>query len=388
MRTEVYAVVALLMLGVGVRAQSVAPYASIAADGESYAGPGRAAANDLTGQVLNIGMLAPMHGPRKAEGDAMVAAAEIALQDAGGAALPGGRRVALAVQDESGPSWGVVSDAVIHLVMEDDVVAMITSTSGADAHLCEQVGNRLGVPVMTLAADATTTQIDIPWIFRMGASDVDEAQVMAQNIYRERGLTKVMLITEQEHDGLRGVAAMENAAVALGVAAPESVTLDPLRVDVGFVVKKMVAEQPQAVVIWTDAATAGTFMRAMKAVKVKTICLLSEDAAQTSYGIDAANASGAWTVAADGEGAPARQSFARRYWQATGMIPSAAAMESYDAVVITMRALRVAGANRARVRDELARVQNFAGVSGRISFDREGNNRTVVHLVRMTEVQK
>ncbi len=63
-------------------------------------------------------------------------------------------------------------------------------------------------------------------------------------------------------------------------------------------------------------------------------------------------------------------------------------MESYDAVVMTMRALRVAGANRARVRDELARVQNFAGVSGRISFDREGNNRTVVHLVRMTEVQK
>jgi len=380
--------VALLALGAGVQAQSVAPYASIAMDGESYAGAGRAAANDLMGQVVHIGMLAPLHGARKAEGDAMVAAAEIALQDAGGDALPGGRRVALAVRDESGPSWGVVSDAVIHLVMEDDVVAMITSTSGADAHLCEQVGNRLGLPVLTLAADATTTQIDIPWIFRMGASDVAEAQVMAQNIYRERGLTKVMVITEREHDGRRGVAAMEKAAEALGVAAPESVTLDPLRVDVGFVVKKIVAEQPQAVVIWTDAETAGTLMRAMKAVKVKTICFFSEDAAQTSYGMDAANAMGAWTVAAEGEGVPARQSFARRYRQATGIAPSAAAMESYDAVAMTIRALRVAGANRARVRDELARVQNFAGVSGRISFDREGNNRAAVHLVRMTEVQK
>jgi len=388
MHAEILASLAMLALGVGVRAQSVAPYASIATDGESYAGAGRTAANDLTGQVVRIGMLAPLHGARKAEGDAMVAAAEIALQDAGGDTLPGGRRVALALRDESGPSWGVVSDAVIHLVMEDDVVAMITSTSGADAHLCEQVGNRLGLPVLTLAADATTTQIDIPWIFRMGSSDVDEAQVMAQNIYREHGLTKVMLITEQEHDGRRGVAAMEKAAVALGGAAPESVTLDPLRVDVGFVVKKIVAEQPQAVVIWTDAETAGTLMRAMKAVKVKTICFFSEDAAQTSYGMDAANAMGAWTVAAEGEGVPARQSFARRYRQATGIAPSAAAMESYDAVAMTIRALRVAGANRARVRDELARVQNFAGVSGRISFDREGNNRAAVHLVRMTEVQK
>lgn len=388
MRTEVYAVVALLMLGVGVRAQSVAPYASIATDGESYAGPGRAAANDLTGKVVRIGMLAPMHGARKAEGDAMVAAAQIALQDAGGDALPGGRRVALAVRDESGPSWGVVSDEVIHLVMDDDVVAMITSTSGADAHLCEQVGNRMGVPVLTLAADATTTQIDIPWIFRMGASDSVEAQVMAQNIYRERGLTKVLFVAEQEHDGRRGVEAMERAAKALGVAAPESVMLDPLHADVGAVVKRIRAQEPQAVVMWTSAETAVALQRAMQAGGVKTICYLSRNAAQAGYEMGDVSSVGVWSVAADGEDAVARRSFARRYWQATGIVPSAAAMESYDAVLMTVRALRIAGANRARVRDELARVQDFAGASGRISFDREGNDRAAMHLVRMAEVQK
>jgi branched-chain amino acid transport system substrate-binding protein len=344
--------------------------------------------NDLTGTEVRIGLLAPMQGARKAEGEAMVAAARMALLDADGGVLRGGRRVVLAVEDESGPSWGVVSDAVIRLVLKDDAVAVITSTSGVDTHLCEQVGNRMGVPVLTLSADATTTQIDIPWIFRMGPSDVDEAQVVAQDMYRERGLTKVVLITEQDHDGQRGVEAMEQAAGVLGVAAPESVVLDPLRADVGSAVKKIQAEAPQAVVIWAGAETAGMLLRALRAAGSKTIFYLSEDAAQAGLGMDDSNAAGVWTIAAEGADGMAGQSFARRYRQATGNVPSSAASEIYAAVRITVRALRVAGANRARVRDELARVQRFAGASGRISFDREGNDRVAPHLVRVMEVHE
>lgn len=388
MRTEACVLTALLVLGVGVRAQGVAPYASIATDGESYAGAGRAVANDLAGRVVRIGMLAPLHGARKAEGDAMVTAARIALQDAGGDALPGGRRVELTVRDESGPSWGAVSDEVIQLVMEDEVVAMITSTSGADAHLCEQVGNRIGVPVLTLAADATTTEIDIPWIFRMGASDDEEAMVVARDIYRERGLMKVLLVTEQEHDGRRGVEAMETAAKELGMAAPESVMLDPLHADVAGVVKRIRAEESQAVVLWTGAATAKELLGAMQRAGLTTICYLSRSAGDEELGRGDPGAEGAWMAAAEGEDAEARRSFAQRYLLATGKVPGDAPMESYDAVMITMRALRVAGANRARVRDELARMQNFGGVSGRISFDREGNDHAALHLVRMTEVRR
>jgi branched-chain amino acid transport system substrate-binding protein len=364
------------------------PYASITTDGENYAGPGRESANDLTGTVVRIGMLAPMHGVRKAEGDAMVAAAQMALRDADGNALHGGRRVVLAVEDESGPSWGVVSDAVIRLVLKDDAVAVITSTSGVDTHLCEQVGNRMGVPVLTLSADATTTQTDIPWIFRMGASDAVEAQVMARAMYRERGLTKVLLITEQDHDGRRGVEAVEQAAGALGVAVPDSVALDPLHADIGSVVKRIQAESPQAVVIWTGAETAGRLLRALRVAGMKTLCFLSQDAAGTGVRRDDSNAAELWTVASDGADAMAGQSFAWRYREATGASPSAVASETYDAVMVTVRALRVAGANRARVRDQLARVQTFDGASGRISFDHEGNDRANLHMVRMMEVHE
>jgi ABC-type branched-subunit amino acid transport system substrate-binding protein len=312
----------------------------------------------------------------------------MALRDAGDDVLPGGRRVALTIRDASGPSWGVVSDALIELVMEEEAIAVITSSSGVDAHLCEQVGNRIGVPVLTLAADATTTQIDIPWIFRMGASDVTEARVMAEEVYRERRLTRVMLVTVQDHDGLRGVEAMKDAAAAMAVAEAEVITMDPLRPDVGEVVKRMVAESPEAVVIWMDAETARSLLRAMKAAGVKAVYFLPEAAAEAGYGVGDSGRGGVWTVGADGENTVVRGDFWRRYAQATGAAPSVVAMETYDAVTVTVRALRTAGANRARVRDELAKVQKFDGAAGRVSFDREGNNTTALHLVRLGEVHE
>ena len=204
-----------------------------------------------------------MEGVRKAEGDAMVAAAQMALRDNASQRLRHGRRVALAVEDSSGPSWGMVSNAVIRLMLNDNALAVITSTSAADTHLCEQVGNRIGVPVLTLSADPTTTQIDIPWIFRIGPSAAQESREMTQDI-------------------------------------------------------------PTA----------------------------------------------------------ARKSFAARFEQSTGVPPSLAAAETYDAVTLTVHALQTAGPNRARVRDDVAKANDYDGVSGKITFDREGNN---IHVLRVVQ---
>ncbi len=375
-----------------------APYASIARDGETYEGPGRESSSDLTEPILSIGLLVPLHGPEKADGDGILAAAQMALKDASQQAMPGGKRLALAIGDESGPSWGMVSDVVMHLVFDQDVVALITSPSGTDAHLSEQVGNRIGVPVLTLSADATTTQIDIPWVFRPGPSDVLQAQQIAQNICRDRGLRRVLLVTEQNHDGRRGNESLREAARLLGALPPDQVDLDPLQPDLHSVLARMESQPEQAVVLWTSAEVAGELVRALGAAGIQAPIYLSQQAAQAGSGVEfsasdevaagaetAPKQGGIWAVAADEKSQAAPGSFALRYRHLTGTLPSAAAAEAYDAICLTVQALRAAGPNRARVRDQLARVRDFRGASGTISFDREGNDLTSIHLVRMEE---
>jgi len=70
------------------------------------------------------------------------------------------------------------------LIAEERVAALITSSDGNIAHQAEQIANKIGIPIVTLASDATTTQINIPWIFRLGPSDEDQARAIASRFIK------------------------------------------------------------------------------------------------------------------------------------------------------------------------------------------------------------
>ncbi|MGE5327380.1 MAG: ABC transporter substrate-binding protein [Deltaproteobacteria bacterium] len=369
------------------------PYASIAAKGVEYSGPGRKSAYDLTGTTIAIGLIVPLGGTHKADGEAIIAAAKMALADTVKEPLPDGRKLILKTGDESGPSWSGVTSALTHLVFDQQAVAIITSTSGATAHLSEQVGNRFGVPVLTLASDKTTTQIDLPWIFRLGPTDALEARTIAQVLYHGRGLKNVMLVTEDDHDGRRGAREFQDAARALGAPLPASMVLDPSRTDVGAFAEELRVQSPEAIVLWTTAPTTRTLIEAALSSGSKAAIYLSQEAAQSFSGVDVSpvedsvsensNRAEVWTVAAARTPSQAQEDFARRYRQVTGHYPSPTAAEAYDAVRLVATALRDAGPNRARIRDRIAKTRNWTGMSGTISFDAEGNNAAQIRPARV-----
>ena len=320
----VLAALLFVAIPISLRAQTLAqPYASIARDGESYAGAGRASANDLGDPVIRIGLLAPLHGARKAEGDAMVAAAEMALHDAAPDGRAGARKVSLTVEDSSAPSWDRVSDALIRLVLQQDVLALISSSSGADTHLAEQVGNRIGVAVVTLAQDATTTQIDIPWIFRIGPSDAAQAQLLTREIYRSPLHRRSLLITQNGYDGDRAVTEMRRAAEVARAPAPTLIVLDQ-NASIQTLAERIRAESPDAVVIWTEATVATQLLDALRATGFAGPCYLTGMASRSSsQKPDDDQQTGAlWTVAEDPSNSAQHAAFTKHFEQAAGMPPN------------------------------------------------------------------
>jgi len=160
---------------------SITPYAAINHDTVTYNGPGREADHDLAGSEIRVGLLLPLTGPRQAEGEALQRAAQLAVDDANAARLPASPRLALVTRDESGP-WGQASAQIVHLIFEDQAVALITSAEGGSAHLAEQVGNKIGVPILTLSSDTTTTEINLPWICRLGPMAAAPPQAFTRHI--------------------------------------------------------------------------------------------------------------------------------------------------------------------------------------------------------------
>jgi branched-chain amino acid transport system substrate-binding protein len=365
------------------------PYASIG--GAKYAGPNRESAYDLKGPTIRIGLMAPLHGPEKSAGQAIVAAAKLGLQNAMRVPLPDGRRISLTIVDTSVPPWGALGDEIIRMVIQKKVVAIVTSASAVTAHLSEQIGTKIGVPVLTLSSDPTTTEIHLPWIFRMGPSDKQQARIIAHQLYQQDGFHRVVLVSELNPGGRAGATAFTKAMRRLGASPPVSFVINPSKADLDRLAKVIKVDSPQAVVLWTPPCETSLVIALVRRAAHGAVIYLCQASAQAGSGITFPLSDATlqpspprgrvFVVVSRQWGNQIGQQFARRYDAETGNNPTPVAAEAYDAVTLIVRALRKSGPNRARLRDQLAAGQGFYGVSGLISFDNQGNNRAVAQLI-------
>jgi branched-chain amino acid transport system substrate-binding protein len=355
------------------------PYAVIPRAAVNYSGPGRDAKHDLRGSEIKVGFLAPLTGARQEEGKALLAAARLALEDEAASPLPEGRRLSLVPRDQSGP-WGRISNEIVHLVYEDQAVAIVTSLDGDSAHLAEQIANKVGIPIVTLSTDPTTTQINLPWIFRLGPTDTQQARAFARDIYVARKLKQVILITENGHDGRVGGEEFQKAARALDAPPLIQLGVDPAHWNPDSVVSQIMAQKPNALVFWTGHEMAAELVPRFRKALPTTPVYLCHEAAQGRFDRDQENI---WIVTARLAATPLRESFERRYRARAGAVPAPAAAQAYDAVRVLAAALRRSGPNRARLRDALTALSSYTGVSGVIAFDHAGNDVSDVTLVRL-----
>jgi branched-chain amino acid transport system substrate-binding protein len=352
---------------------SPTPYASMNRDDVAYRGPDRGSAKDLSGEVTTIGILLPLRGTRAAQGAGLRTAAQMALDDEV-AFAPGSttRPLALAFRDES-ERWGRASSEMVQLIDQQQAIALITPTDGNIAHQAEQIANKIAIPILTLSSDATTTRINIPWIFRLGPSDADQAQLIATDIYQQRNLRKVLLIAEHDHDGRVGAEEFLHAANSIHALPPERVDFNPATSDLALLADALKSKPPSAIVLWAGPEAAATLLPVLHQAVPSAVTYLSSKAAQLQFLTQSSQT--LFSASLLSPTTDRTLNFTERYRQQTGLEPTVAAREIYDAVRLLAAAVRIAGPNRARVRDYLASGASYSGVSGVVCFDKAGNFR-------------
>jgi len=376
------------------------PYATLDRSAVAYRGPGRETAANLPGTTVKIGLLLPLQGTRAAEGHFLLEAAKLAMAEEEAAGpLADGRVLALAVRNEA-ERWGQASSEMVQLISEEQVAALITSSDGNIAHQAEQIANKIGIPIVTLASDATTTRINIPWIFRLGPSDEDQARAIAAQLYRPGMPKKVLLLVETDHDGRVGAEEFEKAVKRLQGAPPERLEIASSELRLEAIAAQVKASAPGAIVLWTSAPFAERLLPLLSRNNVTMPIYLCRKAAESVDGnalVPAGNETltenqfpGETWITASAAGATIAETreFAERYREKTGVWPSFEALQIYDAVRLVAKSLRVAGANRSRLRDYLAAGNRIAGLSGTIVFDSAGNTIGEVHLLQVASTTK
>ena len=79
-------------------------------------------------------------------------------------------------------------------------------------------------------------------------------------------------------------------------------------------------------------------------------------------------------------GSPGAAAFARAYEARWGSPPDFLAAHAHDGMRLLIDAVRRAGPNRALIRDALSALAPWSGVTGTVSWDATGRNKTPVAL--------
>ena len=317
------------------------------------------------------------------EGLAAKQGAEMAVAEANKGGGFGGRPFELIVRRVEGP-WGSGSKAIVNLVFEEGVWAILGSLDGRGAHLAEQVVTKGRVVLLSAwATDPTLSQINIPWFFRPVPDDRQQARALVSEIFQARRLRRVATVAADGYDAR--VAATTFAQVARVAGYPLSVQLsygDAGR-DFEVVLSRIEDHGVEGVVLLGPPSPAAELIRRMRARGMRQALFgplsITDYDFLDSVGPDLEGA----VLVAPGHWRARGQTFRQEFQDTYGYLPSAVAAYAYDGTRVIVQAIEQVGLDRERIRDAVANIHYMQGVTGPIRFDAKGNRLGPVGLVQI-----
>ncbi len=352
-------------------------------------------------ETIKIGINAPLTGDIPKVGEGTKFAAQMWLEDvnaAGGIEVGGKKyKVELIIEDNESKAESAVK-ANTKLITEDEVLAVIGPQSSKQAVPAGGKANELGTPMVSPWSTNPNTTRDRPYVFRGCFLDPFQGPVAAKFAKEEYGFTKAAVLYDVASDYPKGLAeffkaAWEDLNGAGSVVAYESFTTkdadfsSQLTKIINSGAEFMFAPQyyNEVALIVQQAHQLGwkkPIVGSDSWGSVETVKLCGKDC----YGLFFST----HYAAAGAEGAPAE--FINRYKKEYGYVPDDVAALTWDAMRIVQKAIEGAGVltgdikkDRKAVRDALATIKDFDGITGSMTFTEDGDPIKCAVIVRISD---
>jgi branched-chain amino acid transport system substrate-binding protein len=351
--------------------------------------------------VIKIGINAPMTGDIPKVGEGSKYAAQMWLEDvekAGG----------ITVGDKTYPAEIVIEDneskaesavkANTKLITQDDVLVIVGPQSSKQAVPAGDVANNYETPMISPWSTNPATTADRPYVFRGAFLDPFQGPVLANFITQEFGYTKAAVLYDVASDYPKGLAeffkaAWEEKHGAGSVVAYESFTTKDT--DFSSQLTKIIRSDAQ--VLFTpqyynevalivqqanDLGWDGPIVGSDSWGSAETVELCGEDCYGQFFSTHYA-AAGA---------VGATKEFIDRYEAKYGYVPDDVAALTWDSLRLAQTAIENTGGltgkikqDRKAVRDALAQVKDFKGITGDMTFTEEGDPKKCAVIVKISD---
>jgi ABC-type branched-subunit amino acid transport system substrate-binding protein len=351
-----------------------------------FRGPGREEAAPADLKSFKLGLFAPVEGKGDVDiGHEIFQGVTLALDEANAAGGFHGVPFELVVRNDAA-TWGDSSSTIVDLSARQKVWAILGSVDGASTHVAIRVALKLEIPVVnTASTDPTMTETFIPWLLRCYPDDRQYGYRLARLVFEEERLTNVAMIRSNDRYGRMGVKEFSDASRRLGHPMLMEQRYAPGQASFDEQLARVRELGVEGVVVWGPARDCGRIVARMRELGMPQRVFGNDRMATPNFVAAAGAAAEGVLVTAPydpNSTAPAWTSFRERYRKQFGETPGGFAAYAYDGTRILLAAIGRAGANRARIRDELAATHTFDGVTETLAFDPTMNNLGHLHVLR------
>ena len=350
---------------------------------------------------IKIGINAPMTGDIPKVGEGTKFAAQMWLEDinnAGGLQV-GGKKypVELVIEDNESKAESAVK-ANTKMIVEDDVLAIVGPQSSKQAIPAGDVANNYKTPMISPWSTNPDTTKDRPYVFRGCFLDPFQGPVLANFITQEFNFNKAAVLYDVASDYPKGLAeffkeAWEKLHGQGSVVAYESFTTK----DTDFSSQLTKINRSGAQVLFTPQYYNEVPLIVQQAHELgwnkpivgsdswgsaETVKLCGEDCYGLFYSTHYASA------AATG----ATKAFIDRYNKTHGYVPDDVGALTWDSLHLVQQAIENCGkitgkieTDRQCVRDSLAKIKEFDGITGKMTFTEEGDPIKCAVIVKISD---
>ena len=365
------------------------------------------------GEGVTVGVLLPLSGKYAVYGESTLHGIECAVGVYEPCVGPAGMR--LVIRDSEATTGGVIG-AVDELAAEN-VVAIVGPLMSATAPEAARRAQELGIPMISVSQREGIAEVG-DYVFRNSVSDVSEMATLADYAVNKLRLHRFFVIYPpskkgSEYRGLFTEAVRTLGGTVVGAQSfspTEGRVVDELRGRFLAEQQMASAEEGAAPEPMIDLSTTGDFDALFVADSVGVGAYISGRMSLSAAGsarhykllgisrwddqklVDRAGNGVAGAIFADSffKGAPDESvsTFVTRFQQAYDTAPTMLEALGYDSMRILISAVQEKGAvRRDSIREALARTVNFPGVTGKTSFDEQGNAKKEMWVLTIADGQ-
>jgi branched-chain amino acid transport system substrate-binding protein len=346
------------------------------------------------GNVIKIGLIAPLTGDVKTFGESTRNGFTIAVDEANAAGGINGKQIEVHIADDKNDPTEA-ANAGSKIINQDGVKLIVGSVSSKCSIPLSELCQTSGVVMIT--PTSTNPRVTVrddgsrkDYVFRACFIDPFQGAVAAKFALENLGAKTSAILYDVGNDYVKGLAEFYRDNFSAGggeIVGYESYAKDDT--DFSALITKIKKANPDVLYIPDYYNKVGLIAKQARQIGI-TSTLMGGDGWDSPDMIKIAGdaiAGGYFTNHySPDDPRPEVQEWVRKYEARFGTKPDALATLAYDATQLLLESIRRAGSEApAGVRDALAGVGSFSSVSGNIKLDENGNPIKSVAILRYTE---